>query len=105
MLGERIHQLAGFKKAKLAAALTLLAPYIPLLYMGEELHCKTQFYYLFDHSDKELIEAVRKGRREEFSHFKWDTEPPDPYSVETFKKSMINVDAHLNKKEHKEMLT
>jgi maltooligosyltrehalose trehalohydrolase len=105
MLGERLNQLAGFKKAKLAAALTLLAPYIPLLYMGEEFACKNPFLYFIDHSDKELIEAVRKGRREEFSHFKWDTEPPDPYSVETFKKSMINVDAHLNKKEHKEMLT
>lgn len=105
MLGERLHQLAGFKKAKLAAALTLLSPYIPLLYMGEEFACKNPFLYFIDHSDKKLIEAVRKGRKEEFSHFKWDAEPPDPYSVETFKKSMINVDGHLNKNEHKEMLT
>lgn len=105
MLGERLQHIAGLKKAKLAAALTLLSPYIPLLYMGEEFACKNPFLYFIDHSDKELIEAVRKGRKEEFSHFKWDIEPPDPYSIETFKKSVINVDQHLNIKEHKEMLT
>jgi maltooligosyltrehalose trehalohydrolase len=103
MLGERLNHLVGFKKAKLAAALTLLSPYVPLLYMGEEFACKNPFLYFIDHSDKKLIEAVRNGRREEFSHFKWDAEPPDPYSIETFKKSMINIDEHLNEKEQKNM--
>jgi maltooligosyltrehalose trehalohydrolase len=103
MLGERLHQLAGFKKAKLAAALTILSPYIPLLYMGEEFACKNPFLYFIDHSDKKLIEAVRKGRKEEFSHFKWDAEPPDPYDVKTFNKSKINIESHLQKKEHNDM--
>lgn len=105
MLGERLHQLVDIRKAKLAAALTLLTPYIPLLFMGEEFACKNPFLYFIDHSDKNLIEAVRKGRKEEFLQFNWKAEPQDPYAVKTFEQSKINISEHLEDKKHKEIFS
>jgi maltooligosyltrehalose trehalohydrolase len=57
--------------------------------MGEEYGEDTPFLYFVSHSDRDLIEAVRKGRKEEFKAFAWDSEPPDPQSVDTFLKSKI----------------
>jgi maltooligosyltrehalose trehalohydrolase len=105
MLGERLNHLVDIKKAKLAAALTILSPYIPLLFMGEEFACKNPFLYFIDHSDKNLIEAIRNGRREEFSQFNWQAEPKDPYAVETFEQSKINIDQHLDEEKHKELFS
>jgi maltooligosyltrehalose trehalohydrolase len=105
MLGERLHHLVDIKKAKLAAALTILSPYIPLLFMGEEFACKNPFLYFIDHSDKNLIEAIRNGRREEFSQFNWQAEPKDPYAIETFEQSKINIDQHLEEEKHKELFS
>jgi len=52
--------------------------------MGEEYGEESPFLYFVSHSDPDLIEAVRKGRKEEFRSFNWKGEPPDPQSVETF---------------------
>ena len=103
MLGERLVSLAGFEKAKLAAAFVVFSPYVPLFFMGEEYAEKAPFLYFIDHEDPELIEAVRKGRKEEFASFAWQGEPPDPYALETFEASRLN---HALKQEgpHKEML-
>lgn len=87
MKGERITALAGFEAHKLAAGTLLTAPYIPLLFMGEEYADDAQFLYFISHGDPVLVEAVRNGRMREFASFGWDDEPPDPYSIKTFELS------------------
>jgi maltooligosyltrehalose trehalohydrolase len=89
MLGERLSTLVSLESLKLAAGAVLLSPYIPLLFMGEEYGEENPFLYFLSHSDPALIEAVRKGRKEEFREFEWKREPPDPQSEETFLNSKI----------------
>ena len=90
MLGERLSKLASFDALKLAAGLLLLSPSLPLLFMGEEYGEPAPFQYFTSHSDPSLIEAVRKGRREEFASFAWKGEPLDPQSESTFAKCILN---------------
>jgi len=89
MQGERLSQLVPFEGLKLAAGLVLLSPYIPLLFMGEEHGETAPFLYFVSHSDPGLIEAVRRGRREEFGAFGWRGEPPDPQAEDTFLRSRL----------------
>jgi len=96
MLGERLSHLVSFEACKLASGIVLLSPFVPLLFMGDEYGEKAPFQYFVSHSDKDLIEAVRRGRKEEFASFKWSAEPPDPQSEETFRRSSLN---HALKKE------
>ncbi len=103
MLGERLSTLVSFEALKLAAGIVLLSPYIPLLFMGEEYGENTPFLYFVSHSDQTLIEAVRQGRKKEFGEFKWQGEPPDPQSTETFLKSKINWEKR-NEGNHKVLL-
>lgn len=88
--GERLSTLISFEGLKLAAGLVLLSPHIPLLFMGEEYGEEAPFLYFVSHSDPDLIEAVRKGRKEEFESFDWKGEPPDPQSSGTFMDSKID---------------
>jgi len=90
MLGERLSQLVPFEELKLAAGVVLLSPFIPLLFMGEEYGETAPFQYFVSHSDAELVEAVRRGRREEFAAFEWKGEPPDPQDEGTFARSRLN---------------
>ncbi len=90
--GDRLSTLVSPEKLRLAAALVLLSPGMPLLFMGEEWGETNPFLYFVDHQDKKLLEAVRKGRKEEFSGFNWEGEVPDPASNETFESSKINWD-------------
>lgn len=90
--GERLSTLVSFEALKLAAGMVLLSPNIPLLFMGEEYGEETPFQYFVSHSDQTLIEAVRKGRSEEFTTFQWSGEIPDPQDEVTFLRSKINLD-------------
>ena len=81
--GERLSALVSFEGLKLAAAVVLLSPFIPLLFMGEEYGETAPFPYFVSHSDPDLIEVVRRGRREEFAYFKGSDEPPDPQEEAT----------------------
>lgn len=90
MQGERLISLAGFEAAKTAAAAVLLSPYIPLLFMGEEYGEEAPFLYFVNFLDQDLAEAVRRGRREEFSAFARKGEFPDPQDPETFRRSRLN---------------
>lgn len=90
MLGERLSNLIPFEGLKLAAGVVLLSPYIPLIFMGEEYGEESPFLYFVSHSGPDLIEAVRKGRREEFISFNWKGEPSDPQGLETFLMSKLN---------------
>ncbi|MDX5421999.1 MAG: malto-oligosyltrehalose trehalohydrolase [Hymenobacteraceae bacterium] len=89
MLGERLTQLVSFEMLKAVAGLVLLSPYVPMLFMGEEYGEEHPFLYFVSHTDEDLVKAVRKGRREEFSAFAWKGEAPDPQSEKTFQQSRL----------------
>ncbi len=77
-LGERLHQLVTSPQQRLAAGLLLTAPFIPMLFMGEEYGEQRPFPFFCDFGDANLREAVRQGRRKEFAAFDWDHDIPDP---------------------------
>jgi maltooligosyltrehalose trehalohydrolase len=88
--GERLTTLAKPSALLAANALLLLAPQIPLLFMGDEFGATQPFLYFTDHQIPELAEAVRDGRRQEFARFAAFTNPatraliPDPNAEQTF---------------------
>ena len=92
MLGDRLSNLIPFEALKLTAAALLLAPYIPMLFMGEEYGETAPFLYFVSHGDRNLIEAVRKGRQAEFAAFHEidGGVAPDPQAEETLKESQLN---------------
>ena len=92
MRGERLSGLVPFEALKLAAGLLMLAPNLPLIFMGQEYGEEAPFLYFVSHSDPDLIRAVRQGRREEFESFSWEGEPPDPQSPDTFRESVLHWD-------------
>jgi maltooligosyltrehalose trehalohydrolase len=87
--GERLATLLPPARLRLAAALLLLSPYVPLLFMGEEYGEPSPFLYFVSHGDPGLIEAVRQGRRRECAWFRWKQAVPDPASEETFHRSKL----------------
>ncbi|MGA1824518.1 MAG: malto-oligosyltrehalose trehalohydrolase [bacterium] len=89
MLGERLSHLLSFEALKLAAGILFTSPYIPLLFMGEEYAEPSPFLYFISHTDTNLIEAVREGRKREFAAFGWKEAPPDPQSKETYRRSKL----------------
>ena len=89
--GERLASLVTPERARLAAALVLLSPYIPLLFMGEEYGETAPFLYFIEHGDPGLIEAVRVGRRREFEALGLSAAAQiDPQSEETFARSRLD---------------
>lgn len=92
MLGERTSQLVSFEMQKLMAGAVMIAPFLPLLFMGEEYSESHPFQYFVSHTDPELAEAVRKGRKEEFKHFHLEGEAPDPMDIKTFENSKLQWD-------------
>lgn len=98
MLGDRLTASLPIDGLKLAAATVLLSPYIPLLFMGEEYGETAPFLFFTDHGDPGLIEAVRKGRREEFASFRWQGEAPDPQDKSTFQRSKLQWDLRKQEK-------
>ena len=88
--GERLSMLVDGPKLKAIAALTLLSPFVPLLFQGEEWGAKTPFLYFTDHSDPELGRLVAEGRRREFSGFGWAGDIPNPQAADTFLRSKLD---------------
>lgn len=89
MLGKRLSTLTSFEMQKVIAAIYLLSPFVPMLFMGEEYGEEHPFLYFTSHSDPDLIKNVRKGRKNEFKDFIKNGDPPDPQSEETFRKSKL----------------
>src|SRR5207237_6791642 len=88
--GERLLSLSSQKGLVALSAIQLLAPSPPLIFMGEEWGCKQPFLFFCDF-EGELGEAVRKGRRDEFSRFAGFTgEIPDPLAESTFQASVLD---------------
>ncbi|HEX9006249.1 MAG TPA: malto-oligosyltrehalose trehalohydrolase, partial [Bacteroidota bacterium] len=89
LLGERLCTRVSLESTKLAAAVILLSPYVPLLFMGEEYGEEQPFTYFVSHGDPALIEAIRQGRRKEFEAFMFEGAPPDPEAESTFLASKV----------------
>ncbi|WAC14529.1 malto-oligosyltrehalose trehalohydrolase [Dyadobacter pollutisoli] len=94
MLGERTSLLVSFEMQKLMAGAVLVSPYLPLLFMGEEWSETNPFQYFVSHTDPELAEAVRNGRKREFAAFHLEGDAPDPMSEETFDQSKLQWSLH-----------
>ncbi|MBD2358346.1 malto-oligosyltrehalose trehalohydrolase [Tolypothrix sp. FACHB-123] len=103
MKGDRLWNRISFAGLKLAAAAVLLSPNLPLLFMGEEYGETAPFMYFVSHSDPDLIQAVRAGRKQEFEAFHYDEDPPDPESAETFLHCKLNWQLR-NQGQHKVLL-
>ncbi|MBI2491764.1 MAG: malto-oligosyltrehalose trehalohydrolase [Candidatus Rokubacteria bacterium] len=88
--GERLGALAGAEAQKLAAALVLVAPAVPLLFMGEEYGETAPFQFFTSFLDAGLAEAVRHGRQRDVERFGWDGAIPDPNAPTTFVSSRLN---------------
>ena len=88
--GCRLSELVSLERYKLAVALLLCSPYLPLLFMGEEFADTSPFLYFTSHTDPILASAVTEGRRMEYQEFQLAGEVPDPQSPETFRQSKIN---------------
>jgi maltooligosyltrehalose trehalohydrolase len=90
MLGERFTHLLDFEQLKILPGVLLLSPFVPLLFMGQEYGELAPFLYFVSHSEPQLIDSVRAGRRNEFAAFSWRGEVPDPQEEETFTRSRLN---------------
>ncbi len=103
MLGERLSRLVSFEQLKLAAGVLLTAPFVPMLFMGEEFGETNPFQYFVSHGDPGLVKAVREGRKKEFEYFLQthsDMDFPDPQAEETFEHSKINWDIKGDEKKN-----
>ncbi len=88
--GDRFGTLLEPAAQRLAASLMLLSPHLPLLFMGEEYGETRPFPFFCSFEDPELIENVRRGRREEFAAFAWQGEVPDPQAEATFASARLS---------------
>lgn len=82
--GDRFGTLLNPAQQRLAAGLLLLAPHLPLLFMGEEYGETRPFPFFCSFEEERLIRAVRRGRRREFARFGWQGDVPDPQAASTF---------------------
>jgi maltooligosyltrehalose trehalohydrolase len=82
--GDRLSVLLSPPQQRLAASLLLLAPHLPLLFMGEEYGEETPFPFFCSFDNPTLVQAVRDGRQREFAAFAWQGEVPDPHTEATF---------------------
>ncbi|WP_433973665.1 malto-oligosyltrehalose trehalohydrolase [Tunturiibacter lichenicola] len=104
-VGDRVNQTVGMERAKVAAGIVLTAPFVPMIFQGEEYAASTAFQYFADHEDPEMAKAVKSGRRGEFAAFGWAPEDiPDPEDVETFLRSKLMWN-EVHQGCHEEMLT
>jgi maltooligosyltrehalose trehalohydrolase len=90
MLGERLCQLVEWRDVKLAAVATLLSPFIPLIFMGEEYAETAPFLYFVDHQSGFLRRQTREGRLRDFAAFLSQGRPSNPANEKTFLRSKLH---------------
>ena len=89
--GERLGALVTDGRLRVAAALLLTSPFVPMLFQGEEWGASTPFQYFTGHPDAGLGRSVSEGRRAEFAAFGWDrSRVPDPQDAATFERSRLD---------------
>ena len=88
--GERLSHIVSLGRAKIAAALMLTAPFVPMIFQGEEWAASSPFQFFTNH-EPELGKLVSEGRKKEFARFGWDpAQVPDPQAPETYERSKLN---------------
>ena len=101
--GDRLSSIVTSGRAKIAAVLVLTAPFVPMLFQGEEWAASSPFQFFTNHNP-ELGKLVSAGRRKEFAAFGWNpADIPDPQSPATFQRSKLNWDERTTAP-HSEML-
>jgi maltooligosyltrehalose trehalohydrolase len=114
-IGDRLSAIVrnwpdGPARLRLAASVLLLAPHLPMLFMGEEYGEPRPFPFFCSFDGKDLIEAVREGRRREFRDFiDASHDVPDPLTCSTFESAKLTwdwsqVDAAQLRRLYKELL-
>ncbi len=88
-LGLRIHQLASREFQMASAALYLLYPAIPMIFMGEEFACDDPFMFFVDFKDPWVREGVEKGRASEFPELNEKLGGLSPLDPQSFQKSKL----------------
>ncbi|WP_432564747.1 malto-oligosyltrehalose trehalohydrolase [Kineococcus sp. SYSU DK003] len=103
-IGDRIGHLLSPARQAAGAALYLLGPFTPMVFMGEEWNASTKWQFFTSFPDPELGKAVSEGRRGEFGQHGWDAEDvPDPQDPATRENSVLRWD-ELGAPEHARML-
>ena len=103
-VGDRPSAILDDAALAATAALVLLSPYTPMLFMGEEWGTRTPFQFFTDHEEEDLARSVSEGRVREFAGFGWDAdEIPDPQEHGTVEASRLRWE-ELDEAEHARML-
>jgi maltooligosyltrehalose trehalohydrolase len=112
--GDRIHAFTGPARYRALAALFLLAPETPLLFMGQEFGASSPFMYFADHVDRQLAINVYKGRKQFLSEFPSYASPeaqemiPNPCDPSTFERSKLDLSERVQHAEiyrlHRDLL-
>ena len=90
--GERLNALTTPGRVKIAAAMVMASPFVPLIFQGEEWAASSPFLYFTDH-EPDLGKLVSEGRKQEFAAFGWEPEEvPDPQDEATFTRSRLRWD-------------
>lgn len=101
--GKRLAGLVELPVLKLAAAVVLLSPYIPMLFMGEEYGEQAPFFFFSDYQEAETTKGLTEGRRQQFVSFQFEGEPRDPQEEEVFLQSKLRWERRREGK-HAELL-
>lgn len=102
--GERSSHLLDTGRLKIAAALVLTSPFVPMLFQGEEWGATSPFIYFTSHADEQLARSVCVGRRREFAAFGWREEDvPDPQARSSFLRSKLDW-SQLDQETHQSLL-
>jgi maltooligosyltrehalose trehalohydrolase len=102
--GDRLEHIVGLRRSKVALGIVLTAPFIPMLFQGEEFAASSPFLYFADHEDAEMAKLVSEGRKKEFAAFGWDeSQIPNPEDLSTFQNSRLKWD-EVGEGKHGEML-
>jgi maltooligosyltrehalose trehalohydrolase len=89
-MGDRLGHIVNPGCQRIAAALVFAAPFVPMLFQGEEFGASSPFQYFTDHQDHDLAKSVSEGRRNEFAAFGWNPQQvPDPQDPATFTRSKL----------------
>ncbi|NDK90512.1 malto-oligosyltrehalose trehalohydrolase [Gordonia desulfuricans] len=90
-IGDRPTAYLDAGQIAIKAALVLLSPFTPMLFMGEEWAARTPFQYFTSHPEPELGQATARGRKAEFAAHGWDADDiPDPQDPQTFLRSKLD---------------
>ena len=102
--GDRLSATASPGRQVCGAAIVLLGPFTPMLFMGEEWAASTPWQFFASFPDPELADAVRTGRRREFGRHGWgESDVPDPMDVATLERSTLRWD-EVDEPTHREVL-